>query len=85
MILCQHYFIQNGAGGISPAWDFRATQKFNGVADALFVGKALANTPDANPTKNIPWLHIGKASGAISDEIYRISTVGGVAPTSVSF
>jgi len=81
-ILAQHYFIQNSAGGISPAWDFRATSKFQGVAGALFVGKSLANTPDANPTKNIPWLHIGKVSGDISDEIYRISTVGGVAPTS---
>jgi len=81
-ILSQHYFIKNSAGGISPAWDFRATQKFMGVAGALFVGKALANTPDADPTKNIPWLHIGKVSGDISDEIYRISTVGGVAPTS---
>jgi len=82
MILAQHYFIQNGAGGISPAWDFRAAPKFEGVAGALFVGKPLANIPDADPTKNIAWLHIGKVSGDISDEVYRISTVGGVAPSS---
>ena len=84
MILSQHYFITNAAGGISPVWDFRATPKFKGVANAVFVGKALANTPDANPTKNVPWLHLGKVSGDISDEIYRIYTVGGVAPPSVS-
>jgi len=82
MILSQHYFITNAAGGISPVWDFRATPKFKGVANAVFVGKALANTPDANPTKNVPWLHLGKVSGDISDEIYRIYTVGGVAPPS---
>jgi len=81
-ILCQHYFIGNAAGGISPVWDFRATPKFKGVENAVFVGKALANTSDANPTKNVPWLHLGKVSGDISDEIYRISTVGGVAPSS---
>jgi hypothetical protein len=85
MILAQHYFIKNSAGGISPTWDFRATPKFKGVENAVFVGKALANTPDVNPTKNVPWLHLGKVSGDISDEIYRILTVGGVAPSSVSF
>jgi len=84
MILSQHFFITNAAGGISPVWDFRATQKFKGVDNAVFVGKALANTPDVNPTKNVPWLHLGKVSGGISDEIYRIFTVGGVAPSSVS-
>ena len=84
-ILCQHYFIKNAAGGISPTWDFRATPKFKGVEDAVFVGKALMNTSDVNPTKNVPWLHLVKVSGNISDEIYRISTVGGVAPSSVSF
>jgi hypothetical protein len=82
MILAQHYFISNAAGGISPVWDFRATQKFKGVQNAVFVGKALANTPDSDPTKNVPWLHVGKVSGDISDEIYRIYTVGGVAPSS---
>ena len=83
-ILSQHYFINNGAG-ISPVWDFRTTPKFSGVDNAVFVGKALANTPDADPAKNVPWLHLGKVSGDISDEIYRITTVGGVAPSSVSF
>jgi hypothetical protein len=82
MILSQHYFITNAAGGISPVWDFRATQKFKGVPNAVFVGKALANTPDASPTKNVAWLHVGKVSGDISDEVYRIYTVGGVAPPS---
>jgi len=85
MILSQHYFIKNAAGGISPIWDFRATEKFKGVENAVFVGKALANISDVNPTKNVPWLHLGKVSGNISEEVYRILTVGGVAPSSVSF
>jgi len=82
MILSQHYFINNTAGGISPVWDFRTTQRFKGVQNAVIVAKALANTPDSNPTKNVPWLHLGKVSGDISDEVYRIFTVGGVAPSS---
>jgi len=85
LILAQHYFINNAAGGISPVWDFRATKKFKGVENAVFVGRPLVSTPDVDPTKNVPWVHIGKVSGDISDEIYRIYTVGGVAPSSVSF
>lgn len=84
VILGQHYFIKNAAGDISPVWDFRATEKFKGVENAVMVGKALANMSDADPTKNIPWLSVGKVSGDISDEVYRIFTVGGVAPPSVS-
>jgi len=81
-ILAQHYFIGNETGGLSPVWDFRATEKFKGDDDAVFVGKVLANASDADPTKNVPWLHLGKVSGNISDEVYRIFTVGGVAPSS---
>ena len=81
----QHYFISNDAGGISPVWDFRATPKFEGVADAVIVAKVLANVSDANPTQNVSWLHLGKVSGDIADEVYRIFTVGGVPPSSVSF
>jgi hypothetical protein len=81
-ILAQHYFVGNEAGGLSPVWDFRATPKFEGVENATFVGKALANISDADPTKNVPWLHLGKVGGEIADEVYRIFTVGGVAPSS---
>ena len=83
-ILSQHYFVSNGTS-LSPVWDFRATPKFKGVKEAVLVGKVLANSPDVNPTKNVPWLHVGKVSGEIADDVYRIFTVGGVAPSSVSF
>lgn len=84
-ILAQHYFIPNSAGGISPIWDFRATPRFKGVDDAVFVGKVLSNTTSADPTRDIALLHLGKVSGDILDEAYRIFTVGGVPPSSVSF
>lgn len=51
----------------------------------MFVGKVVANISDVNPTENVPWLHLLKVSGDIADEVYRIFTVGGVAPSSVSF
>ena len=82
-ILGQHYFIDNGAGGIAPVWDSRAIPEFQGVDDAVFVGKVLANVSDPNLTENVSWLHLGKVSGDIADEVYRIFTVGGVPPSSV--
>jgi len=81
-ILGQHYFIDNGAGGIAPVWDSRAIPEFQGVDDAVFVGKVLANVSDPSPTENVSWLHLGKVSGDIADEVYRILTVGGVPPSS---
>lgn len=84
LILCQHYFVPNGAGGIAPQWDFRTNPKFVGNDNAIFVGKVLTNTSSSRPTQDIPWLHLGKVSGDIFDEVYRIRTVGGVAPSSVS-
>jgi len=81
-ILSQHYFIENETGGISPVWDFRATPEFEGISDAVFVGKVSANVSDVNAAQNIQWLHVGKVSGDVADEIYRIFTVGGVPPSS---
>jgi len=80
-ILGQHYFIDNGAGGISPVWDSRAIPQFQGVADAVFVGNVVANTPDANPTENVSWLHLVEVSGNLADEVYRAFTAGGIPPS----
>lgn len=84
VILDQHYFIANGTDGISPVWDSRATPKFQGVADAVFIGTVVGDIPDPNPTHSVDWLHLVKLSGDLADEVYRIFTVGGVPPTSVS-
>ena len=84
-ILAQLYYIQEGALGLSPVWDFRATSNFTGVEDATIAGLAFWDIPDANPTKNIPWFHYLNIDGEIADDVYQIHTVGGVAPPSVSF
>lgn len=85
VILGQHYFTEDEAGGLSPVWDSRAIPQFEGVDDAVFVGKVVGNTSDADPTQNVSWLHLVKVSGDLADEVYRIFTVGGVPPPSVSF
>ena len=86
VILADHYFISNPSGsGISPVWDFRATQRFHGQADAVLVGKSSGTVvAPVDPSDNINWLRIANASGDIADEVYRIDTIGGQSPTSVS-
>ena len=40
--------------------------------------------PPVDPPNNINWLRVGKVAGDIADEVYRIDTIGGQPPTSVS-
>ncbi|KAF9648750.1 hypothetical protein BDM02DRAFT_3085405, partial [Thelephora ganbajun] len=84
IIEADHYFIPNAAGtGLSPVWDFRATQRFRDKPDAIFVGKGEASVaPPDDPSKNVNWLRVGKVAGSIADEVYRIDTIGGQPPTS---
>ena len=83
VIQADHYFIQSAAGtGLSPVWDFRATQRFQGQENAIFVGKGAGSVVSpVDPSENINWLRVGKVSGDIADEVYRIDTIGGQPPT----
>ena len=85
VIQSDHFFIPNPAGGISPVWDFRATQKFRGKENAFFLGTGAGSVvAPVDPANNINWLRVGRVAGDIADEIYRIDTIGGQPPTSVS-
>jgi hypothetical protein len=85
VIQADHYFIPNPTGtGLSPVWDFRTNQRFLGQENAVFVGKGAGSVvPPVDPSNNINWLRVGKVSGDIADEVYRIDTIGGQPPTSV--
>jgi len=83
VIQSDHYFISNSAGGLSPVWDFRTNQKFRGQDNAVFVGRGVGSVvPPVDPADNINWLRVGKVSGDIANEVYRIDTIGGQPPTS---
>ena len=87
VIQSDHYFIPNAAGsGLSPVWDFRTSQRFQGQENAFFVGVGAGSVvPPVDPANNINWLRVGRVAGDIADEVYRIDTIGGQPPTSVSF
>lgn len=76
--LGQHYFIDNGSGGIAPVWDFRDTLG----SDAVVVAALVADLPEPSP--NVDWLSLDNVSGGLADDILRIYTVGGDPPPIVS-
>jgi hypothetical protein len=87
IILADHYFIPNPAGtGLSPVWDFRATKRYYGNKNAYILGASVGSvvSPD-DPSDDINWVRLRKVSGEIADEVYRIDTIGGQPPTSVTF
>lgn len=86
VIQADHYFIPSPAGtGLSPVWDFRGTQKFQGKQNAIVVGTGVGSVvPPIDPPHNINWLRVAKVVGDIADEVYRIDTIGGQPPASVS-
>ena len=86
-VLADHYFVPNPSGtGLSPIWDMRATKRFQGNQNAFMLGKSFGSVASpVDPSLNINWLRVAKVSGDAADEVYRIDTLGGQPPTSVSF
>ena len=87
VILADHYFVPSPSGsGLSPVWDFRATQRFHGNQNAFILAAGVGSVAaPVDPAHNINWLRVRKVSGDIADEVYRTDTIGGQPPTSVSF
>lgn len=87
VIQADHYFVPNPAGtGLSPVWDFRGTKSFHDNQNAYILGaSAKSVVSPADPSDNINWLRIRKVSGDAADEVYRIDTIGGQPPASVTF
>lgn len=91
-ILAQHYFVPNPitGQGVSPKWDFTSSgnPKFAGNPDAFIIAKGKGSIPAPNATNDVNWLDVvnvgGDAGGKIADEVFRIDTIGGQPPSSVS-
>jgi hypothetical protein len=71
--------------GISPIWDFTSSGNFAGDANAYVIGAKVGDIPaPTKPTTNVDWLALNGVQGALASKIFRIDTVGGQPPTSVS-
>jgi len=77
--LGNHFFVGNAAGGISPEFDFTASQK--SATDFVIAAKTGNLASPAGKT-NVDWLMLNKVSGGIGTQVFRVDTNGGQPPAS---
>ena len=82
-ILGQHYFIEQDKK-LTPVWDFRADGATKGNSSAIIVAKEAGDTPSPSGYPNVDWLELTRVSGGLADKVFRVYTVGGDPPESVS-
>jgi hypothetical protein len=75
----QHYFVsQNGT--LVPVWDLRSSCGPN----AIVFAQKVKDVPSPNGPQNVDWLELKKVSGDLANLIYRVDTVKGQPPSTVS-
>lgn len=70
LTLGDHYFFTNAAGGISPKFDFTASQR----KSSFVVSKRTNGIPSPQGATNIDWLELGKVEGNIGTQVFRLDT-----------
>jgi hypothetical protein len=75
-LLGQHYFV-NQTGKLVPVWDLRST----GGPNAIVFAQKVKDIPSPDGSSNIDWLELKGVSGGLANEIYRVETVKGPAPS----
>jgi hypothetical protein len=79
----QHYFVeQNGA--LVPVWDLRSSGENTGNPNAIVFAQKVKSAPSPNGPKNIDWVELKKLSGGLANQVYRVDTVKGQPPSTVS-
>jgi hypothetical protein len=79
----QHYFAnQNGA--LAAVWDLTSSGPFSGNANAIVFAHKVQTADSPDGPDNILWVELKKDSGGLADTVYRINTVKGQPPASVS-
>lgn len=79
----QHYFVsQNGT--LEPVWDLTSSGPFAGNSNAIVFAHKVQNASSPDGSDNIAWVELKKDSGGLANTVYRINTVKGQPPPSVS-
>ena len=80
----QHYFaMQNGA--LKAIWDLTSSGPYAGNSGAIVFAHKINTSPSPDGPNNILWVQLAADSGALANTIYRINTVQGQPPSTVSF
>jgi hypothetical protein len=82
VVLGQHYFVPNSPAP-SPKWDFTSDSE-KGDPDAFIVAAGVGNIPSPDGKNDVTWVQLKNVQGKLADAVYRVKTVGGQPPVSVS-
>ena len=79
----QYYFIEQD-NSLVPVWDFTHSGENAGNPNAIVVAQKVKNAPSPDGPENIDWVELKKTSGNLANQIYRVDTVKGQPPATVS-
>lgn len=82
-VIGQHYFVNQG-NNLVPVFDFSSTGQDNGNSSAIFFGEKAEDVPSPDGPENVDWLQINSVSGELASIVYRVYTVQGQPPATVS-
>ena len=83
-VVGQHYFVDGNNDTLVPVFDFTSSGKTKGNKNAILFGEKIEDIQSPNGTDNVDWLELQEVSGELADNIYRLYTVKGQPPASVS-
>ncbi len=79
----QHYFVKQN-GQLVPVWDLRSSGENAGNPNAIVFAQKVENAPSPDGPDNVDWVELKKLSGDLSNLVYRVDTVKGQPPSTVS-
>jgi hypothetical protein len=79
----QHYFVDQNST-LEAVWDLTSSGQFATNPGAIVFAHKVQTAPSPDGPNNIPWVELKADSGQLADTIYRVNTVQGQPPGSVS-
>jgi hypothetical protein len=79
----QYYFVEQD-DTLVPVWDFRSSGENAGNPNAIVFAEKFKSAPSPDGPENIDWVELKKVSGSLANKIYRVDTVKGQPPSTVS-
>lgn len=79
----EYYFVEQN-GSLIPVWDLRSTEAYAGNPNAIVYAQKVKNVPSPEGSYNVDWVELKKMSGGLANVIYRVDTVEGQPPSTVS-
>ncbi len=79
----QHYFVKPG-NALEAVWDLTSSGPFAGNSGAIVFAHPIQTAPSPDGSDNIKWVELKKISGGLANTVYRVNTVKGQPPSSVS-